>query len=113
MRGWPMRAGGVLVAVGVLVAAGSAVGLAREIARTPEWGPGWVLGLGVGVMLVLGGVDELRHRRRFGAGYRETAGGAGVFPLTPGPETGGGEMPSYGSGDGGGGGGDCGGGGGN
>ncbi|SCG45296.1 hypothetical protein GA0070213_103108 [Micromonospora humi] len=105
-----VRVGGALVGVGALVAAGSAAGLAREIARTPEWGAGWVFGLGVGVMLVLGGVDEIRHRRRFGAGYREAAGGAGVLPHTPGPETGGGEMPDYGSGHGGGGGGDCGGG---
>ncbi|MFI2712981.1 hypothetical protein ACH495_22940 [Micromonospora sp. NPDC018662] len=110
MRG---RAGQVLVAVGALVVAGSAVGLAREIARNPAWGPGWLFGVGVGVMLVLAGVDEIRHRRRFGTGYREAAGGAGIFPHTPGPETGGGEMPDYGSGDGGGGGADCGGGGGN
>ncbi|WP_146179880.1 hypothetical protein [Micromonospora sp. RP3T] len=112
MRRRPVRVGGVLVAVGALVASGSAVGLGWEIARTPQWGPGWAIGLGIGVMLVLAGRDELRHRRRFGAGYREAAGGAGLFPYPPGPETGGGEMPTYGSGDGGGGGADCGGGGG-
>ncbi|MFI5832669.1 hypothetical protein ACIA5A_03220 [Micromonospora sp. NPDC051300] len=111
MRGRPVRAGHVLVAVGALLIGGSAVALAREIARTPEWGSGWAIGVGVGVMLVLAGVDEIRHRRRFGAGYREAAGGAAVLPHTPGPETGGGQMPDYGSGDGGGG--DCGGGGGN
>ncbi|WP_422743201.1 hypothetical protein ACN27B_01815 [Micromonospora sp. WMMD754] len=111
MRRDPVLVGGVMTALGVLVALVAAVGLAREIARTPEWGPEWIFVLGGGVLLVLGGVGELRHQRRFRSGYREAAGGGNAFDyVPPGAHGTSGDMPSYGSGDGGGGGGgDCGG----
>ncbi|MGY0006414.1 hypothetical protein [Micromonospora sp. I033] len=114
MRERQLLVGGVLAAVGAIVVAISGAILARDIALSPDWSPGPLLGVAVGVVLVLVGVETIRDRRRSAAGYRADAGPAVLFPYTPPqPESGGLDLPSYDSGgDAGSGGGDCGGGGG-
>lgn len=113
MVGRPVLLGGATTAAGVLVLAVSAAILARDIARSPDWGPDPLLGIAIGVLLVAVGVGTLRDRRRFPAGYRADDGPGVLFPYTP-PQPGGADVPSYDCGDAGGGtggGGDCGGGG--
>ncbi|MFG2107032.1 hypothetical protein [Micromonospora chersina] len=105
MRRRPVLVGGALVAVGVVIVAVCVVLLVREIARTPEWGPEPVFGVGGGVLLVIAGVGLIRDRRRFPPGYRADEDSGVPFPYTPPrPETGDNQMPSYGGGDSGGGG---------
>lgn len=110
MRQRPVLVGGAMTTVGVVIVVVSGVVLAREIARTSEWGPEPLLGVALGVVLVLVGRGAVRDRRRFPPGYRADGGSAVPFPYAPPqPETGDGHMPSYDCGDSGGGGGDCGG----
>ncbi|MGW5667933.1 hypothetical protein [Micromonospora sp. NPDC003776] len=108
----PVLMGGATSAVGVVVLAVSAAVLARDVARSPDWGPEPLLGVAVGVLLVIVGVGTLRDRRRFPPGYRADDGPGLLFPYAP-PQPGGADVPSYDCGDAGGAGGsgDCGGGG--
>lgn len=99
-----------MAGVGVVILVVSVAVLAREAARSPDWGTGPLLGIAGGVLLVIVGVATIRDRRRFPPDYRSDDDGPGVlFPYSP-PHPDAGAAGSYDYG--GGGGGDCGGGGG-